>query len=218
VDRTVTKSETITVVIVDDHPLLREGLAAVFEGDPAFEVVGEASSVREAIAEIGRLQPTVAVVDLNLPDGSGADVCAHVQAAHPRVRLLVLTRYSAERMVLNAFNAGAHGFALKSAAPEWVREAVRLVAANEIYVDPQVAQFLVKAATRGRRVPGPYGLTSQELRVLGLVAEGKTNPEIGHALGLSIDTVKTHLRHATQKLGVDDRRSAAEIVMQEGIV
>jgi len=212
-----TMARTIRIVIVDDHPLLREGLAAVLSSDDDFKVVGEASTVKGAIAEIEEHEPDVAIVDLNLADGSGSDVCAHVQASKPKVRLLVLTRYTAERMVLNSFNAGAHGFLLKSAAAESVRGAVRLVAANETFIDPQVAQYLVKAATRGRRAAGPYGLTSQELRVLALVADGRTNPEIAHELDVSVDTVKTHLRHATQKLGVEDRRSAADIVVQEGL-
>lgn len=218
VTASTTTTVTIRVLIVDDHPLLREGVAMMLSAGPDFEVVGAVGTAREALAEVARLEPDVAIIDLTLPDGDGIDVCARIQAEHPRVRLLVLTRTQADRFVMNAFRAGAHGFVVKTADPSEMVHAVRAVASDETYVDPRVAHCIVKAATRGRTARGPFGLTGQELHVMELVHLNLSNHQIACQLGLSVETVKTHLRHAMQKLGVDDRWSAVRVLTNEGLL
>lgn len=207
-----TITRTIRVLVVDDHPLLREGLVAVLGTHPAFVVVGAVGSARAAIADVARLEPDVVVVDLKLDDGDGADVCAWVQAEYPRVRLLVFTRWTADRIVMKAFRSGAHGYVVKTTDPTGFLAAIRSVAEGGTYVDPTIADGVIKTITAGRRDNGSHGLTTQELRVMELVGQGMTNRAAADHLGLSVDTVKTHVRHAMRKLQARDRRSAARIL------
>lgn len=216
---TASATAAIRVMVVDDHPLLRDGVMSMLARDPEFEVVGkDVDTAQKALSEIATRQPDVVLLDLGLPDGNGVDVCARVQADFPRVRILVLTLATGERMVMNAFRAGAHGYAVKTARVASVQFAVRAVAHEGVYIDPRIAHIVVKHATKGRRANGPFGLTSQELHVLELVALKLSNHDIACQMGLSIETVKTHLRHAMKKLGVDDRRSAVEVMLRNGII
>jgi DNA-binding NarL/FixJ family response regulator len=204
-------------MLVDDHPVVREGVAAVLNLDSDCEVVGSAGSVKDAMASMDRIQPDVITIDVRLPDMDGIDACEMIRMQHPQVRILVLTRFANERVMMRAFRGGAHGFLVKESDPVVLRQAVRVVGAGGTFVDPRLADKLVLAATRGRRAPGPYGLTPQELRVVGLLPRGLSNQEIGLELGISTETVKTHLRNAMRKLQVDDRAAAAAFATREGL-
>lgn len=205
------------VYLVDDHPVVREGLAAILASEPEFSVVGQAASGEQALHEIARLEPDVVVLDLRLPGISGADVCKQLRERFPRLRGLILTSFPSEASMVESFSAGARGFAVKESRPQLLREAVRTVARGDTYVDPRIAAKLVALATKNVKAKGPYGLTRQEMRVLAFLPRGLRNRQIGHEMGISEQTVKTHLRNAMAKLGAKDRAEAASIATRQGL-
>lgn len=207
----------IRILVVDDHPVVREGLVSVLADDPEFAVVGQAGSAEEAIQEASRLEPDVAVLDVRLPGMNGTDACGLLHAKHPRLRVIALTSFPNESTILAAFAAGARGFAVKESEPSVLRQAVRTVVGNGTYIDPRVAGKLVHLATRGRRAKGPLGLTLQEMRVAELLPRGLSNREIGRQLEISEQTVKTHLRNVMRKLGARDRTEAAALAQRQGL-
>lgn len=205
------------VLLVDDHPVVREGVGAVLSSEPDLKIIGGVSSAEQAFKEIERLAPEVLVMDVRLPGMDGIEACASLLQTHPRLRIVILTRFPNESVMMRAFNAGAKGFVIKESDPDVLRQAVRMVAGGGTFVDPKVAGRLVALATKGRRAKGPYGLTLQEMRVVELLPRGLSNREIGRELGVSEHTVKTHLRHAMQKMRVSDRAEAAAMAMREGL-
>lgn len=207
----------IRILVVDDHPVVREGLIAILGDDPEVAVCGEAGTAAEAIAEAERLRPDVVVLDVRMPGASGVEVCADLAARLPATRVVMLTSFPNDGVMVNAFSAGAHGFVLKESEPAVIRQAVRTVAEGATFADPKVAGKLVALATRGRRAKGPFDLTLQEMRVLELLPRGLTNHEIGDRLGIGENTVKTHLRNLMRKLGARDRVEAAAIALREGL-
>lgn len=205
----------IRALVVDDHPMFRQGVASVLEASAEIEVVGQAGSTREARTLIKQVRPDIVLIDIRLPDGDGVDLCAELRETS--IKVVVLSQFSADRIVLRAFLRGAHGYVVKESEPEVLRQAVRAVMGGATFVDPRVAAKVVAAATKGPRAKGPYGLTPQELRVVELLPKRFSNREIARQLGLSEETVKTHLRHALRKLQVEDRTSAAAMVVEAGL-
>jgi DNA-binding NarL/FixJ family response regulator len=206
------------VVIVDDHPIVREGVTAALNADAALSVVGAAATATEAEAVVRELQPDVVVLDLRLgAGGGGPELCETLKQLSPRLRVVVLTSFPTESAMLASFAAGANGFLVKDSDINLLREAVHTVADGGTFVDPRVAAKLVNVATKGRRTKGPFGLTLQEMRVLAFLPRGLTNREIGVELGVSDETVKTHLRNAMLKLKVHDRTQAAVVALREGL-
>jgi DNA-binding NarL/FixJ family response regulator len=206
-----------TIHITDDHPVVRSGIADVLGDEPDFSIVGEAASGEQLLRDVVRLQPDVALVDVQLPGIDGYEACEQLRRRHPRVRVVMLTNYTHERALLAAFTAGARGFAVKSSSPEVIRHAVRSVAAGGTFVDPSVAHRLVALAIKGRTAKGPHNLTLAEMRVLEMLPQGGRNRDIAAALSVSEQTVKTHVSHLLAKLGARDRAHAAAIAMQEGL-
>lgn len=206
------------VLLVDDHPVVREGIAAVLATDPNVEVVGYAGDAQEAFDAVKRLEPDVVVIDVRLPDMDGIDACEKLRIDWPDLRVMVVTRFANERVMMRAFDAGALAYLVKESEPLILRQALRIVANGGTFVDPRLADKLVASATRGRRTKGPYGLTSQEMRVVGLLPRGFSNREIAGELGVSVDTVKTHLSSAMRKLGVHDRAVVAALAVEKGLV
>jgi len=206
----------IRLLIVDDHPVVRDGLSGIFHGDPGFEVVGEAADGAEAITLTGRLDPDVILMDLRMPGMDGVSAITELARRGARARVLVLTTYDTDSYVLPAIEAGATGYLLKDAPRAELLRAVRAAAAGEAVLSPAVATRLmsqVRSPSAGAAEPP----SQRELEVLGLVAAGASNREIAARLFISEATVKTHLLHVYRKLGVSDRAAAVAAAFNKGL-
>jgi len=203
-----------TVLLVDDHPVVREGLRGMINAENDLTVVGEAGSGAEAVAMADSLRPDVILMDLRMPDVDGVTATARILAAQPEIRVLVVTTYDSDTDILRAVEAGASGYLLKDASRAELAEAVRDAARGKAVLAPSVADRLV----RWVRQPAAVTLSTREADVLALVARGKTNAEIGRLLHISEATVKTHLLRAFNKLGVSDRTAAVTTAMSLGLL
>jgi len=206
-----------TVLVADDHPVVREGIAAILSSVPGIDIVGQAGTGREVLAAADRLRPDIVMIDLRLPDQSGIEVCAALRERESRSRTVIVTSFPNEGALMSAFENGAKGFVIKGSEPSALRDAVRIVAGGGTYVDPRTASRLVTLATKRRRLRGPFDLTGQELRVIELLPRGLTNRAIGRELGVHEETIKTHVKHILQKLRARDRAQAAAIALREGL-
>jgi DNA-binding NarL/FixJ family response regulator len=204
----------VRVFLVDDHEVVRRGVAEVLEDDPGITVAGEAGSVAEALARVPAVRPDVVVIDIRLPDGNGADLCRELRSRVDGIRCLVLTSYSEQEALDAAVRAGAAGFLLKQVRGPALVSAVRTVAAGGTLFDEV-----------GPTVPRPRGpdalggdrlglLTDQERTVLRLIGEGLTNRQIGGRMGLAEKTVKNYTSHLLAKLGLERRTQAAILATQ----
>ncbi|GLZ13386.1 DNA-binding response regulator [Actinomadura sp. NBRC 104425] len=205
-------ADAITVMLVDDHPVVREGLRGMLSAEDGIEVVAEAGDAAEAVAAVRRHEPDVVLMDLRLPNADGVEATARVLAQRPGTRVVVLTTYETDRDILRAVEAGATGYLLKDASRQELAQAVRAAARGETVLAPSVAAKLVT------RMRSPVELSPREIEVLRLVARGRTNAEIGRELFISAATVKTHLLRAYGKLGVSDRTSAVTTALERGIL
>ena len=194
----------IRVLIADDHPVVRDGLRGIFADDPDFLVVGEAGNGAEAVARVERAGADVVLMDLRMPQMSGVEAIRQLRRTAPAVRVLVLTTYDTDSDVLPAIEAGATGYLLKDAPREELIRAVRAAFAGEAVLSPAVASRLMGQV----RKPAPEKLSQRELDVLTLIAGGATNREAAARLFVSEATIKTHLLHVYEKLGVRDRAAA----------
>ncbi|MBI4944260.1 MAG: response regulator transcription factor [Actinobacteria bacterium] len=204
----------IRVLVVDDHPVVRSGLVGLLDVETDLEVVGEAGDGAEAVAQVAALAPDVVLMDLRMPTMDGAAATGEILAAHPEVRVLVLTTYDTDADIVRAVEAGATGYLLKDTPRVQLVEAVRSAARGETVLAPAVAARLVSRM----RTPAADPLTPREVEVLAAVAQGLSNAEIGRALFIGEATVKTHLLRAFTKLGVDDRTRAVTVAMERGIL
>ena len=199
----------VRVFILDDHELLRRGLRDVLAAQPDLRVVGESGSAREAARRIPALRPDVMLLDVQLPDGSGIEVCRQVRGIDPGIRGLVVTTYDDDRARLSAALAGASGFVLKQIRSAELVEAVRLVAAGHRLLEEETVRAAIAAAEDEARGPLPTHLSPQERRVLGLIGEGMSNKQIGEQLGIREKTVKNYVTSLLLKLGLQRRTQAA---------
>lgn len=202
----------ISILIVDDHPVVRDGLRGMFSADPRFEVLGEASDGAEAIAAGERLQPDVILMDLRMPRADGVTAIKELAERGVPARVLVLTTYDTDSDVLPAIQAGATGYLLKDAPREELFRAVEAAARGQAVLAPAVATRLMGQV----RQPETDLLSQRELQVLELVAQGSTNREAANLLFVSEATVKTHLLHIYAKLGVNDRAAAVATAFSRG--
>jgi len=205
----------IRIVVVDDHPIVRQGLVATLDDEPDFEVVGAAGSSEDALALVREHRPDLALLDLELPGLSGVEAIPLLSEASPDTRVLVFTAYDTDERVLSAIRAGAKGYLLKGASVAEIARAVRTVASGGSALEPLVAAKLV-AAIGAPRGAGP--LTAREREVLRLIAEGRPGKQIAQALGISERTVKFHTASLIRKLGADNRAQAVALAAQRGLL
>jgi DNA-binding NarL/FixJ family response regulator len=204
----------IRLLIVDDHPIFRDGLRGVFANDQDFQVVGEAANGIEAIARLGHLPVDVVLMDLRMPGMGGVEAIRRLRETMPSVRVLVLTTYDTDSDVLPAIEAGATGYILKDAPSDELIRAVRAAFKGESALSPSVASRLLGQV----RQPAGDALSQREREVLRLIAEGATNREAAARLFVSEATIKTHLLHIYEKLGVRDRAAAVGEAYRRGLL
>jgi DNA-binding NarL/FixJ family response regulator len=207
-------TESIRLLIADDHPVVRAGLRGILDNQPDFEVVGEAADGAEAVALTGRLLPHVVLMDLRMPKMGGVEAIGRIKADHPQVHVLVLTTYDSDADILPAIEIGATGYLLKDTPREELFEAIRAAAQGRPLLAPAVAARLMERM----RGPAEEALSSREIEVLALVAKGANNREVAGQLFISEATVKTHLLHIYSKLGVADRTAAVTTALERGIL
>ena len=201
----------ITILIVEDHQVVRQGLIALLNTMPDMSVVGEASSGDQAVELFRRHKPDVTIMDLRLPAMGGVDAIKAIRQEFPAARIIVLTTFDGDEDIFRALQAGARGYLLKGMSAEELMDAIRTVHAGRTRIPPAVAQRLAE------RMTGP-GLTGREMEVLKLIVAGKSNKEIGKDLTISEATVKTHINSILSKLAVTDRTQAATTALQRGII
>ncbi|MER5745434.1 response regulator [Streptomyces sp. NPDC059913] len=209
-------ARVITLVVVDDHPVVRDGLRGMFDSSPGFEVLGEAANGVEGVELAARLDPDVVLMDLRMPGGGGVAAIAELTRRGARSRVLVLTTYDTDSDTLPAIEAGATGYLLKDAPRDELFTAVRAAADGRTVLSPAVASRLISRVRTP--VTGGETLSAREREVLELVAKGTSNREIAAELFISEATVKTHLTHVFAKLGAKDRAAAVAIGYDRGIL
>lgn len=211
--------DRVRVLVVDDHPLVRQGTRDILERDPGIAVVGEAATGEEALALAEVLRPDVVMMDLGLPGMSGLEATRAIRQSHPEIKVLVLTIHDEEEYVLELLDAGAAGYLLKDVRDAELTAAVVTVAAGEAVLHPMAtAVVLARLRSRGTAAPDVPCLSGRETAILQLVAEGLENRQIGERLLLSPRTVEVHLRNAFRKLGAHSRTEAAVVAIRLGIV
>jgi len=211
-------TETITILVVDDHAVVREGLRAFLGLQDGFEIVGEAADGDEALEQAEQLEPDVILMDLVMPGRDGVSAMRELKQRAARSRVIVLTSFLEDDRLLPALEAGAAGYLLKNSQPAELARAVRAAHAGEAVIDPTVAARLVQALADRPRTRVIDGLTTRERVVLTLIAQGRSNKRIALELGISEKTVKTHVGHVLAKLDVTDRTQAAVLAVQAGLV
>lgn len=194
------------VFLVDDHEIVRRGVADLINAEPDLEVVGEASTVKQALARIAATSPDVAVLDVRLPDGSGIDLCRDIRSAHPTVACLMLTAYDDDEASYTAVLAGAAGYVLKDIRGQGLLDGIRRVANGESLVAPGVTRRVVEQVSTGKDAAE---LSLRERQVLDQIAAGLTNRQIAEHLGLAEKTVKNYVSGLLAKLGMERRTQAA---------
>ena len=206
----------IRVMVVDDHPIVRQGLVSVLSDAEELDVVGEASSAVEALAKLGRLRPDVVLLDLEMPDVDGVAAIPQLLARLPGIQILVFTAYDTDERVLGAIRAGAKGYLLKGASAEDIARGIRTIHAGGSFLEPRVASKLM-AELASPRSPAP-ALSGREREVLRLVADGLPTKQIALTLSISERTVKFHVNSIFHKLGAENRAQAVALASQRGLL
>ena len=207
----MSEQSRIRVLGVDDHPLMREGIAAIVNSRPDMEMVAEAATGSEAVEMYRLHRPDVVLMDLRLPDMSGIDALARIRAEFADARVIILTTFEGDVEIQRALKAGARGYLIKSSPPNELLETIRLVHRGKKSIPPQIAAHLAEHMS-------DEALTEREVEVLRHVAEGNRNRDIAGKLFISEETVKVHLKHIMEKLGASDRTQAVAIAVRRGII
>src|ERR1700687_1546941 len=204
-------ANSIRVFSVDDHPLLREGIATLIKSQPDMVLVSEAATGRDAIQQFQKHLPDVTLMDLRLPDMNGIDVMIAIRTEFPDARIIMLTTFEGDVEIQRALEAGARGYMLKSMPPKDLVEGIRQVHAGKKRIPPQLAAQLAEHMS-------DESLTVREIEVLRQIAEGNRNRDIGEKLFITEETVKVHIKHIMEKLGASDRTQAIAIAIRRGII
>jgi DNA-binding NarL/FixJ family response regulator len=207
----MTEPRTIRILSIDDHPLVREGIAAVVDSEPDMKIVGRASTGIDGIREFRKHRPDVTLMDLRLPDMSGIDAIVAIRAEFPDARIVILSMFEGDVEIQRALDAGARGYLLKSMPPEALLIEIRKVHEGKRRLPPEVASQLSEYL-------GDESLTPREIQVLQQIATGGRNREIGEVLGISEVTVKVHVKRIMDKLHAKDRTEAIAIAIRRGII
>jgi DNA-binding NarL/FixJ family response regulator len=207
----VKSSDTIRILAVDDHPVFRQGIAGLIEGQEDMTMVGEASNGREAIQQFRAQRPDVTLMDLQMPDMNGLDAIIAIRNEFPQARIIVLTTYTGDIQVLRALKAGAQGYLLKNLLHKELLQTIRAVHAGKKALSPEASHEIASHATDD-------ALTPAEVAVLRLIAAGNANKQISYQLAISEETVKSRVKNILSKLGAKDRTHAAMIGLKRGII
>lgn len=210
----------IHVVVVDDHPIVRQGLRSLLSSYPDLEIVGEAGTFGEAADLVRREQPDVVLIDIRLPDANGIKLARRLRDDMPRTRTIILTSYDDDEYLSGAVEAGADGYLLKSASDDMLVSAIRSVHQGERLLSPELLDHVLEefAASRRMLVQKELGLTDEEIRVLRLVADGASNDEIADALNWSKSSIKRKLQYIFEQLEVTGRAHAAAEAVRRGLI
>jgi len=220
IDQPASGGPRLRMLVVDDHEVVRQGLVSLLDRRSGFEVVAQAASVAESIAQAARFEPDLVIMDVRLPDGSGIESCREIRAARPETRVVMLTSYPDDEAVLSAIIAGASGYLLKQIRGRELVSALEAVGRGESLLDPAVTEKVLERVRRmasGTATDELAGLTGQERKILMLVAEGKTNKEIAAEVFLSDKTVKNYVSSILSKLNLQRRTQAAAFVAKHHI-
>jgi DNA-binding NarL/FixJ family response regulator len=207
----MSETNRIGVFSVDDHPLLREGLAAIINNQPDMVLVAQAANAQEAVEKFRKHRPDVTLMDLRLPDKSGIDAMKAIRAEFPEARVIMLTTFEGDVEIQRALEAGARGYLLKNMPPKELVEVIRQVHAGKKRIPPQLAAQLAEHLTDEE-------LTAREIEVLSQIAGGNRNRDIAEKLFITEETVKVHIKHIMEKLGASDRTQAVAIGLRRGII
>ena len=205
------KMKDVTFIIIDDHPLFREGIATLINSQPDMTLVSQASNGNEAIQQFRNCRPDVTLMDLRLPDLSGIDAMIAIRAEFPEARIIMLTTFEGDVEIQRALEAGARGYLLKNMPPSELAQVIRQVHAGKKRVPPEIAAQLAEHMSDDN-------LTTREIEVLQKVSDGNRNRDIADLLNISEETVKVHIKHIMDKLGAKDRTQAITIAVRRGII
>jgi len=207
----MTEQSRIRVLTVDDHPLVREGISTLINGQPDMCIVGEASSAAEALERFREVRPDITLMDVRLPDKSGIEAMLAIRSEFPQARVIMVTTSEGDVEIQRALGAGAQGYILKSMPPKDLVEAVRMVHAGKKRIPAAIAAHLAEHYADEE-------LTAREIEVLQQIAGGNRNRDIADRLFISEETVKVHIKHIMEKLGANDRTQAVAIALKRGII
>ena len=209
----------IRLLIIDDHEMVREGLKAMLVAEPDFEIVGDAANAEQALELIERLHPDVVLLDIRLPGVSGIDLCSKVTSLYPQTAVIILTTFAEENLVAQCIQAGARGFIVKDIERFDLKRSIRAVARGEAVIDSKAAVAVLAQLRRAPQVsqePSPEPLSTQQIVILRLIAQGLSSREIATQLYLSENTVKGYVQEILHRLGVKNRTEAVMVAVKQG--